>query len=211
MDPFSLTAGIAGIAGLAGLFSTCLDVIDRVDSYKDFGVDSRSIIAQFEADKHLFKQWVQNVSTDKDKDKLKNNPYLDNPETIAVVQNILSSIQEIFSKTKSTVSSLQLAVETGPTSFPDSVNFLAERKMAQTREGAISRRSKIGWSLRSKTKFIYQVQQFGALVQRLHSLIPPDGQTGSLNMHKGTVGSDLSSRNGMNYSMVEFKQVSVTK
>ena len=61
MDPFSLTAGIAGFAGLAGLFTTCLDIIDRVDSYKDFGIESRSIIAQFEVDKPLFKKWATDV------------------------------------------------------------------------------------------------------------------------------------------------------
>ncbi|KAH7389220.1 hypothetical protein BKA64DRAFT_680071 [Cadophora sp. MPI-SDFR-AT-0126] len=44
MDPFTLATGIAGFAGLAGFFSTCLDVIGRVDSYKDFEVESRSIM-----------------------------------------------------------------------------------------------------------------------------------------------------------------------
>lgn len=192
-----MAAGIAGFAGLAGLFSTCLDVIDRVDSYKDFGVESRSIIAQFEADKHLFKKWAEDVGIGKDKDKLKNNHYLDNPETILIVQNILSSIQEIFSRTKSTVSSLQSVVEAGPTSFPEGIHFLAERKKSHTLEGAMSRRSMIGWSLRTKAKFIYQVQQFGALVQRLHSLVPSNEHTELLNMHKGTLGNDLDSRNGM--------------
>ena len=33
-----------GIAGLAGIFTSCLDVVERVDSYRDFGVDSRAII-----------------------------------------------------------------------------------------------------------------------------------------------------------------------
>jgi hypothetical protein len=38
MDPFILATGILGLAGSAGLFSTCLDIFNRVDSYKDFGV-----------------------------------------------------------------------------------------------------------------------------------------------------------------------------
>jgi hypothetical protein len=42
MEPISFTVGIVG---LAGLFNVCLDVIDKVDSYKDFGVDSRAIVA----------------------------------------------------------------------------------------------------------------------------------------------------------------------
>ena len=114
MEPIGFAVGVVG---LAGLFSVCLDVIDKVDSYKEFGVESRSIIAQFEADKHLFTKWAQDVGIDKD--KLNNNchSYLANPETNLIVQKILSSIQEIFSKTEGTVSNLQPVVEAGPTSF----------------------------------------------------------------------------------------------
>jgi hypothetical protein len=76
-------------------------------SYKDYRVESRSIIAQFEADKHLFTKWAQDVGMGKD--KLKNNyhSHLDNPEINLIVQKILPSIQEIFSKTEGTVSNLQ--------------------------------------------------------------------------------------------------------
>lgn len=197
MDPFSLTAGIAGFAGLAGLFSTCLDVIDRVDSYKDFGIESRSIIAQFEADKYLFTKWAQDVGIDKGPEKGNRNHYLDNPETIVIVQSILSSIQEIFGKTKSTMSSLLPVVKAGPTLFPDGIHFVTEHEKSQTFEGAVSRRSKIGWALRNKSKFIYQVQQFGALVQRLHSLVPPGGPTGPLNKRGDIMDCDLSLGTGM--------------
>ena len=193
MEPISFTVGIVG---LAGLFSVCLDVIDKVDSYKEFGLESRLIVAQFKADKHLFTQWAQDVGIGKNKLKNKYHTRLDNQEINSIVQGILSSIQEIFSKTEGTMSNLQPVVEAGPTSFPDGIRFLNTRQKAQKPEGAISKRSRIGWSLRSKAKFISQVQQFGALVQRLHSLVPPDGLIGPENVHKGTIGNDLGSRNG---------------
>ena len=193
MDPISFTVGIVG---LTGLFSVCLDVIDKVDSYKEFGLESRSVIAQFKADKHLFTKWAKDVGIDKNKPK-NYNTRLDDQETNSIVQEILSSIQEIFSKTEGTMSNLQPVVEAGPTSFPDGIRFLNTRQKSQKPEGAISKRSRIGWSLRSKAKFISQVQQFGALVQRLQSLVPPDGLTGPENVSKGTIDSDLSSRNGM--------------
>ena len=181
MEPIGFAVGVVG---LAGLFSVCLDVIDKVDSYKDFGVESRSIIAQFEADKYLFTKWAQDVGIYKD--KLNNNYHsqLDNPETNMIVQQILSSIQEIFSKIKNTVSELQAVAEAGSTSFPDSILFLSARKK----------------SLRSNAEFITQVQQFGSLVQRLYNLVPPDGLTGPGEAHKGTIGNNLSSRNGMHTS-----------
>jgi hypothetical protein len=162
-------------------------------------------MAQFEADKHLFTKWAQAVGIDKNTDTLKNHYHLDNPETVLIIQNILSSVQEIFSQTKSTMSSLQPVVEAGPTSFPESVHFLKERRKFTNPDGAISKRSRIGWSLRRKAKFISQVQQFGALVQRLHSLVPLDMPTGAGNMQKDTVGSDLSSSNGMNPYESAFK------
>ena len=194
MEPIGLAVGVVS---LAGLFSVCLDVIDKVDSYKEFGVESRSIIAQFEADKHLFVKWAQDVGIDKDKLNNSWHSSLDNPETNLIVQKVLSSIQEIFSKTENMVSNLQPVVESGPTSFPGGVNFLNTRKQSQNPEGAIRKRGRIGWSLRSKTKFIYQVQQFGALVQRLHSLVPPDGLTGPGKVRKDTTSNDLNSRNGI--------------
>jgi hypothetical protein len=203
MEPIGFTVGVVG---LAGLFSVCLDVIDKMDSYKEFGLESRTIIAQFKADKHLFTKWAQDVGIDKN--KLKNNYHtrLDNQETNSIVQEILSSIQEIFSKTEGTMSNLQPIVEAGPTYFPDGIRFLNTRQKSQKPEGAISKRGRIGWALRSKAKFIYQVQQFGALVQRLHSLVPPDGLTGPENTHKGTIGNDLTS-NGIRSFEPVVKQV----
>ena len=38
---------------MAGLVGTYPDVIDKVDSYRDFGVELRSIVAWCEADKQL--------------------------------------------------------------------------------------------------------------------------------------------------------------
>jgi hypothetical protein len=204
MDPISFTVGILG---LTGLFSVCLDVIGRVDSYKDFGIDSRAIIAQFEADKHLFTKWAQDVGISKDKPKKNYHKHLDDPETHLIVQKILLIIQEIFSKTESTMSNLQPVVEAGPTSFPDGIRFLNMRQKSQKHQGAISQRSRIGWSLRSKEKFFSQVQQFGALVQRLHSLVPPDGLIGLGDVYKDTIGYDMSARNGMYTSELIVERV----
>jgi len=193
MDPFSLTAGTAGIAGLVGLFSTCLDVIDKVDSYKDFGVESRSIIAQFETDKLLFQKWAQDVGINQAKLKEDHHEDLDDPQTASMVKKILSSIQEIFSKTDITLSNLQPIAETDPKHSQDGVLFSRGRAQYQKLEASTSKRRRIGWALRTKAKFIAQVQQFGALVQRLHSLVPLHGTIKASNTHKGAVRDVLGS------------------
>ncbi|ORY68350.1 uncharacterized protein BCR38DRAFT_301319, partial [Pseudomassariella vexata] len=89
-------AGLAiGIAGLAGIFSGCLDVVERVDTYRDFSVDSRAIISQFDADILMFKQWGKAVSFDGT--TLSDNHYekLDDAETLSAVRKIFAIIQDI--------------------------------------------------------------------------------------------------------------------
>ncbi|KAH7144327.1 ankyrin-1, partial [Dactylonectria estremocensis] len=58
MEPVGLAVGIAG---LAGLFSSCLEVVENVDSYRDFEHDSRSLAAQFDADRLRFQQWGRSI------------------------------------------------------------------------------------------------------------------------------------------------------
>lgn len=83
MEPVGLAVGIAS---LAGLFSVCLDVIDKVDSYRDIVFDSRSLVTQFEADKLLFHTWARKVGLDKGKLNDNHHESLDNPETVAMVE-----------------------------------------------------------------------------------------------------------------------------
>jgi hypothetical protein len=159
MDPLSLTFGVAGIVGLSGLFSTCLDVIDRVESYKDFGIESRSISSQFEADKLLFRRWAKEVGISDRGLKDDHHEDLDNREIALIVEKLLISIQEIFSVTESTFQNLNLSFDADPP--------LSRGGPQYTKIPPASKRSKIGWVLKGKAKFMAQAQQFGALVQRL--------------------------------------------
>lgn len=194
MEPISFAAGVVG---LAGLFSVCLDVVDKVDSYKDFAVESRSIIAQFEADKFLFTKWAKGVGIHKDVSENNYHSDLDNPEINLRVQWILSGIQEIFRKTDRTASNLRSMIEAGPNPFPDGILFHNTRIKPQKLKGDISKRSRIGWSFRTKARFIAQVQQFGALVQRLQSLVLIDGSIGLGSVNNISIRNDLGLRSGM--------------
>ncbi|KAH7129676.1 hypothetical protein B0J13DRAFT_563207 [Dactylonectria estremocensis] len=51
MEPVGLAIGAAG---LAGLFSSCLEAVDKVQSYKSFKTDSHVFDAQFRAKKLRF-------------------------------------------------------------------------------------------------------------------------------------------------------------
>lgn len=186
MEPVGLAVGIVG---LAGLFSVCLETINRIDSYKHFGVESRSIIVQFEADKLLFKKWSSDVGLDKSNRKEDFQNELDNPEINLIARKILLSIQEIFTDADGTLSRLQSTEQAGPFLFPPGIKFPDTNK-SNTIYRSVSKRDMIGWSFRSKTRLVFQVQQFGALVQRLYSLVPPKQTSGSKPLNISMTGGN---------------------
>jgi hypothetical protein len=195
-EPIGLTIGIAG---LAGIFSVCLDVIEKVDSYKDFGIESRSIVAQFEADKILFQKWGKNVGIDKHVLAADHHRNLDDRQTFSGVEKILSSIKELHLSADSTRSSLEPALNLGSQSSLHQYSSEGQSR-DQTGMESSSKKKRIAWAFRRKAKFVAQVQQFGVLVQALRNLVPPDGMKGVEKMYNGPVGDGFGSFDGMRYS-----------
>lgn len=162
-------AGLSiGIAGLAGLFSTCLDVVERIDSYRDFGVDSRAIVSQFDADKLLFQRWGEAVGVDGI--QLRNNHHanLDDPDILKAVRNILGSIKDIAGGSETLSPDQQYS--SGPSSQTKESRGLQFHKL----QGAVPRKTKIVWTVRHKARFIALSQQFKSLVGTLRDLVPPE-------------------------------------
>lgn len=183
MEPVGLAVGLVGLIGLC---NTCLDIVDKIDSYKDFGIESRSINAQFEADKQILRQWARHVGIESGGLGVRHHRSLDDSDTVAAVRMLLSSIQEIFVKTESTVLDLHPTMEPSR-SF--SLGYpLKGTKNIQQHEPDVLRRDKIGWSLKRKRNFTNQVQQFGSLVQRLYTLVPAE----NLQSVRSGEGSELS-------------------
>lgn len=151
-----------GIVSLAGLFSTCLDVIDRIDSYRDYATDSSAILAKLDADKLLFQQWGVAVGMDNGVLKDQHHRNLDDPVTLAAVQKILLSIRGIADESDE---------------GPNDKSADSRRSGVNRFRGGISRRTKVEWSLRGKAKFLTLSQCLGDLVQRLRALVPPDSSS----------------------------------
>jgi hypothetical protein len=193
MEPVGLAVGIAG---LAGLFRVGLDILEIVDSYKDIAVDSRAIIAQFEADKLLHQKWGKCVGIYKTKLDENYHENLNDPQTFSSVEKILSSIKELDDSADTAVLTLQTTSRAEPKSSLDGALLPRVHTQSQKLQETTSKRKRIGWALRGKARFVAQVQQFGALVQRLHSLVPPDGIRGAGNVYNGPMGDDLGSLNG---------------
>ncbi|PQE15343.1 Ankyrin repeat domain-containing 52 protein [Rutstroemia sp. NJR-2017a WRK4] len=170
MEPVGLAIGVAG---LAGLFNSCLDVIDRASSYKHYGVETRAIIAQLDADKLLLEQWGQRVGIREGKLEETHHRYLDSLNIKFVVEKILSSIKELFTKKDIALLDSNYIPGADPKLSKEG-NYSVRMNIQNPRFRETTMSNKLKWALKDKTKFIAQVQQFGTLVQKLHDLVPAD-------------------------------------
>ncbi|KAK1846430.1 ankyrin repeat domain-containing protein 52 [Colletotrichum chrysophilum] len=157
MEPVGLAVGVAG---LAGLFSTCLEAVQRVDSYKNYGRESRSLAAQFDADKHRFEQWGQAVGIKDGKLSDAHHPALDDAQKLSIVHKLLGSIQDFCSGADDTIDQ-RPALADGE--FP--TNKLLSTRLARPRQGALtdSKLRQAAWALHGKAKRTEHVQKFATL------------------------------------------------
>ncbi|EXL63296.1 hypothetical protein FOCG_01653 [Fusarium oxysporum f. sp. radicis-lycopersici 26381] len=175
MEPVGLAVG------LVGLFSTCMDVMQRIDSYRTAGRDSRQLDAQLNATMHLLEKWGDGVGISKGKLSDNHHPDLDNPRTFAVVQGLLNSIKD-FSATSDEPPSPRGLQKTP--SFPSSGDL-------SSHGSKISRWQKTSWALRGKLKQTSHVQALASLVSDLYSVVSPD-TTGSKALTRTPSFKDLS-------------------
>lgn len=189
------SAGLAiGIAGLAGLFGTCLEVVGRIDSYRNFGIDFHATLSQFETDKLLFQKWGEAVGLDKGGSiTSSHHRTLDDPSILSTIRNILISINEIAG-----------IFGNNPSAQQHQLRFITSKGQVHTSgrlslkkfRGNASRKNKVEWALRQKGRFVALSQQFGNLVEKLRVLVPPkDAKNGLHPVKRTSTGLNLSTSN----------------
>lgn len=151
MEPAGLAAGLLG---LAGLFNTCLEVVNKYDSWKGFSADLRSLTAQFETQKIRLERWGQAVGIEIDGLSNQHHELLDDPQILSNVKDLLSSIKDTCG----------LEDNVGPTT--------ASGKSDHAGAPRGLKRQRLNWALRNKERRIAQVAQFSSMVDGLHSMVP---------------------------------------
>ena len=159
--------------GIPGLFSACMDTLERIEAYKDFGIESRQLVAQFEAEKLRLKKWAIGVGISDGKWTDTFDPRLKDHDVELVVKRILSSACEIFDAAERTRSRLRVGAEETDKPFPDIPGFSFETsKNKEKASTPISIRGGLGWAFKRRGKFTHQVDQLRQLIDLLYSLVP---------------------------------------
>ncbi|KZN90704.1 Ankyrin-3 [Penicillium chrysogenum] len=159
MEPVSFAIGIIG---LAGLFSTCLDAVERFDSWKDYDFEFRALVAQFKAQKIRLARWGLAVGLEDDELSYDHNVLLDDPKIGSTIKEVLFAINAVCRDEDKAFLTPMLGADEKSNN-----DQLFHRHPPRE-----SKRQKIGWVLRTKAKRVAQVDHFSKLVETLHNLIP---------------------------------------
>lgn len=194
-------AGLAiGVAGLVGLFSVCRDAIEQIDTYKSFGLESRSIKVRFELSKQIFRSWADDVGINATNMSKSHHPNLDNLAIASVVRETLQSISEIFHVAVNSSLALRLGLtDSNLLSSAGDLGALPNKSCHHNPSQVSSKRDKIAWVLRGKMNFVKQVEAFGDLVEKLCTLVPPqniDSRLNELGMSSESVLADVTGSAG---------------
>ena len=169
---------LIGIAGLAGLFSTCLQVLDHIESFANFDPDTRHAVTRFKSDKLLLRLWADAVGIVDGKMRDEHHILLDDAAIQAMVKEILFNIYQIFDSAEGISRKLRPDLEYGKSKGADPGDFCTSNLQKLTAIPTLkSKRNKIGWAIHGKTKFGAQLETFGILVEKLYSLVPPSNRS----------------------------------
>jgi hypothetical protein len=179
--------GVAiGVLGLAGLFSSCLEAVEKVQSYRTSTADSHVLNIRFDATKVRFERWGARVGINQLGASHPHHPALDDKNVCTTVENLLKLINSIDDASNTA-------------SYKDSNS---QRSHGPRGIAFDSRRRRVGWALWGKAARTEQVALFETLVQQLHDLVPLDTTEGVRPAHlPGTKDANML-KLGMNFSIV---------
>ena len=170
------TAGIiVGVAGLAGLFSSCLEAVDKVQSFLTFGADSHALETRFKAIRVRFERWGPDVGIKQGRLSDDHHAALDDKDVFAAAEDILRIIKTICDTGDSRDAPRRRTRVVGLGNDGGSV---LQRRSALPGGASESTRRKLAWALWGKESRTEQVELFGKLVRELHELVPPDTGNG---------------------------------
>ncbi|KAM4063698.1 ankyrin repeats (3 copies) domain-containing protein [Hirsutella rhossiliensis] len=159
-------AGLAiGAVGLISLFNSCLDALDRIDSFREFGRETQYLQNQLDSARLRLRQWGDAVGLERGKLSKCHHDLLDDSETFALIQETLIIIEQECFETEE------------PQGKDHDLKFCKHEDDYKGRYRQAhnpSFRRKLGWSLRRKEKRTGQIQRVRSLVQNLYDLIPPE-------------------------------------
>lgn len=152
------------IIAIPGLLNDCLELLERVNSTREFENESRHAIALWDASKMGLRAWAEDVGLDNESSEKVRHPRLEDAEIMAVVKKNLQSIQDICKSLDVTRSRWSMDVGNEPTAGHTGLRRQSSRS---------NFRNKVSWGFKTGSRFKDQVKSLQDHVDRIYQLVPP--------------------------------------
>ena len=173
-------AEAAGLAfSIVSLYNAALDLIERVDAYKDFGIESQTLLARYSASKLRLQKWSKIVGRRDGKMIDTPDPRLNEAQTASVVGHILTCLKQLFDqaeKQSAPIKTPARQLSGGLLEWPAAPDGRRHDSDSHT----TASRVRISWATGGQSKFTKVVQSFESLVNLLYDIVPLE--------EKGTLG-----------------------
>ncbi|KAI6756914.1 hypothetical protein HG530_011512 [Fusarium avenaceum] len=156
---------VVGLSGVVGLFTSCLEIVQRYDTYKTATRDKRSLDVQLDGAIYRLKHWGNSVGIKGEKLSDNHHPAFRNPETIGLVNAILRNIGEILDLSDDANRSVD--VQKAPACVINHHQFSSSTKLPRLERAA--------WALGGRFKQTNHIQALEPLVSLLYDIVPPAG------------------------------------
>ena len=163
-----------GAASLVGLYSACMEAVDHIASYRDFGRDKNQLLARLGANKDIFQKWAKRVGISAEGLLVPHDTRLDDSNTAKAVSQILTCIQELLGDSSKAKHRPYQNQNQNTLSAP---KRLCEPTVQSEPQAPLRRRDKLAWTFHGKKNLESQVVEFARLVKTLDRLVPPYGSS----------------------------------
>jgi hypothetical protein len=182
-----LALGAIGVVGVAGLYSTCLQMLDQVDTARHMDQSAEPLVARLAATKHLFRLWGKQNGVQEDGilDAQHNLAFDDtSPSSARIpVLLLLASFETLMSDHRALNEKYGLSLippfDTPPAGIDDLRQEMSKLALNAPKKGW---KIKTKWAITGKNKFGSLVGEVEAIVDRLFTLT---------SRHKGPLSEDM--------------------
>ncbi|KAL8859660.1 MAG: hypothetical protein Q9178_003774 [Gyalolechia marmorata] len=170
---------VAGLAvSIVSLYNATVDVLGRVEAYKNFGTESQTNFVHFEAAKIRLQDWADSVGIQNGQLADRHNPRLDDLKRASIIKTALEGLTKLFDDVERTSSSINLPTRR-PTADADIwLTPFDDVRSKPEHHQAGSKRSRLAWAMGGKEKLNKNVVAFDGLITVLYHVANPSDVNG---------------------------------
>jgi hypothetical protein len=174
MEVAGFVIGAVSLVGIAGLYSTCLQILEQIDTGRHVNSTASPLSARWVASQHLLKVWGNRIGIEDGAIHTPYHPKLDDDNARGVVFYLLAILENIMSDQKRLTDRYGLSSQLHPTSLMTNVTEVVDKMSLKGSSTRIGLRRRFRWAITDRTKFTDLVKELEVIVDRLYVTMPPE-------------------------------------